>query len=525
MIYDLEKASGNLSLEADFCIVGAGTYGLFLARELAKKGHSVAVLEAGGLTPLARTLKKEKISVGSLNYAGVTRGQRFGLGGTSSVWGGNMLPMCQGDLEERDYLNSPESVIKYSELCHYYPQVDECLSLGGYFLESNRKTNIDDEGDFSIRRSRWIPFWKKNSFTRNQDFFRTSPLVNIWLNGEVSGGTTNQASQPTSGRKIESVLACSKNGPSIRVNAKQIILSSGVVNTTRFLFEVLRKEERFGDDGLKMLGKNFTDHISITIGEIKVAAKSAKLLSKQFLMSREKTFLSSPRFELTYKSQRDNSLPSAFFHLSVIDPKIVRIRDLFQQVRGISLKRPSSIARLLVSAVKLVPSALILGLGLVFSGRIIMAKGSRVILILDLEIPATEACSIVATVQKADQEDEMAINWTIPQDTIKHAQTATKLFADYWAGSFSHLGDMAMNPAVEFSDSNFEDVYHPTGALRAGGSNENSVVDKNLRVWGYENLSVLSTGVLHTSGSANPGYTMFALSLRLRDRLTRGLSE
>ena len=114
---------------------------------------------------------------------------------------------------------------------------------------------------------------------------------------------------------------------------------------------------------------------------------------------------------------------------------------------------------------------------------------------------------------------------TIPQDTIKHAQIAIKLFADYWSGSLSHLGDVVLNPAVEFSDSNFEDVFHPTGALRAGGSNENSVVDKNLRVWGYENLSVLSTGVLPTAGSANPGYTMFALSLRLRDRLTRGMSK
>ena len=525
MIYDLEKANSNLTHEADFVIVGAGTYGLFLARELANKGHSVAVLEMGGLTPLPRSLTKQKISVGPLDYSGVTQGQRFGLGGTSSVWGGNMLPMCQGDLEERDYLNSPESVIKYSELCHYYPKVDECLSLGNYFLESNYESNIGDKGNFSIKRSRWLPFWKKNSFTRNRTFFQTSPLVNIWLNGEVSGGATSQASQPPDGRTIKSVLACSKSGSSIRVNAKHIILSAGVVNTTRFLSEVLRKDERFGDVGLKMLGKNFIDHVSITIGEIKVAAKSAKFLSKHFLMSREKTFLSSPRFELTYRAQRDNSLPSAFLHLSVIDPKIVGIRSLFQQVRETSLKRPSSIARLLVSAVKLVTSALTLGLGLVFSGRIIMDKDSRVIVILDLEVPATDACSIVATDQKADQEDAVAINWMIPQDTLKHAQTTSKMFTDYWAGSFSHLGDVVMNPAIKFSGNNFEDVYHPSGALRAGESDENSVVDKNLRVWGYENLYVLSTGVLHTFGSANPGYSMFALSLRLRDRLIGELSE
>jgi choline dehydrogenase-like flavoprotein len=48
MIHDLGAAPEDVSLEADVCIVGGGTAGLFLARRLQSSGMSVVVLEAGG---------------------------------------------------------------------------------------------------------------------------------------------------------------------------------------------------------------------------------------------------------------------------------------------------------------------------------------------------------------------------------------------------------------------------------------------------------------------------------------------
>ena len=54
------------------------------------------------------------------------------------------------------------------------------------------------------------------------------------------------------------------------------------------------------------------------------------------------------------------------------------------------------------------------------------------------------------------------------------------------------------------------------------GKNTEAVVDENLKVWGLENLWVVSTGVLPSAGSANPSFTMLCLADRLAEQLTIG---
>ena len=62
------------------------------------------------------------------------------------------------------------------------------------------------------------------------------------------------------------------------------------------------------------------------------------------------------------------------------------------------------------------------------------------------------------------------------------------------------------------------DAYHPVGTLRFGQDRE-AVVDKNLKVWGLNNLWAVSTGVLPSAGSANPTFTMLCLADKLVDEL------
>jgi hypothetical protein len=63
------------------------------------------------------------------------------------------------------------------------------------------------------------------------------------------------------------------------------------------------------------------------------------------------------------------------------------------------------------------------------------------------------------------------------------------------------------------------DTYHMMGGTRMGTSNENSVVDSNLRVHGIQNLYVASCSVFPGGGSSNPTFTLMALVLRLAERL------
>ena len=60
---------------------------------------------------------------------------------------------------------------------------------------------------------------------------------------------------------------------------------------------------------------------------------------------------------------------------------------------------------------------------------------------------------------------------------------------------------------------------HIMGTTRMGTSRSNSVVDRDCRVHGYDNLFVAGSSVFPTGGYANPTLTIIALALRLADTL------
>jgi len=63
------------------------------------------------------------------------------------------------------------------------------------------------------------------------------------------------------------------------------------------------------------------------------------------------------------------------------------------------------------------------------------------------------------------------------------------------------------------------DAGHHMGTTRMAVSAREGVVDRDCRVFGAENLFVVSSSVFPTSGTSNPTLTIVALALRLADRL------
>ena len=66
------------------------------------------------------------------------------------------------------------------------------------------------------------------------------------------------------------------------------------------------------------------------------------------------------------------------------------------------------------------------------------------------------------------------------------------------------------------------DAYHPAGTCRMGEDQE-SVVSPNLSVHGTSNVSLLSTAVFPTAGSANPTFGMLCFAERLAESLSNTL--
>src|ERR1700722_8729915 len=98
-------------LDVPVVIVGAGTVGLFLALSLARAKISTVVIETGGYVADNSRSRKTAVSLGR-HHAGVTVGRAFALGGTSTLWAGQLA-----EFDEMDLLApGREWPIEYSEL-------------------------------------------------------------------------------------------------------------------------------------------------------------------------------------------------------------------------------------------------------------------------------------------------------------------------------------------------------------------------------------------------------------------------
>lgn len=91
---DFDDANA-ISLSADVVIAGAGTVGLFIASRLAKCGRSVMIVEAGRRVAEAA----DPVKCVGKDHNGARIGRAIGLGGTSTLWGGQLA-----EFEERIFV-------------------------------------------------------------------------------------------------------------------------------------------------------------------------------------------------------------------------------------------------------------------------------------------------------------------------------------------------------------------------------------------------------------------------------------
>ena len=85
------------------------------------------------------------------------------------------------------------------------------------------------------------------------------------------------------------------------------------------------------------------------------------------------------------------------------------------------------------------------------------------------------------------------------------------------------LADLEISKDLLNSEASFltglRDNYHHVGGARMGTSQEDGVVDKNLRVFGTSNLYVAGAATFRTTSNANTTFVAMTLVTRLVDQL------
>lgn len=533
MIRDLNRCdSPHTECSADVCVVGAGTAGIFLARQLVKHGLRIVLLEAGEEVARRPEELDQVCDQRGVTYRGADNGRSFGLGGTSVLWGGQMLPLSRSDVEARPHVGFEAWPIGYGEIAAYFSQArrqlgllaasrpDETVIPATSEAIASRFPELREFGqDFVLRVSEWIPF-KHRNFAKGFVKTLTSAGLTVWLNASVVG--MNRSAGPIN-RRIETVIAASPNGRSLLVRPSVVVICAGALESTRLL---LSFDEATGGSITQSggpLGRYFSDHLSVTAGRF--ACRNLRRYNFATGPVFDRGVMRTPRLELSESAQKRLGLPSAFAHFVFttrgetgfdVVRSFLRRRQGEQRRYGMSRSRLRKVASD-VSAMAFWRAAY---------RRLWIPRQADLLLQVDIEqVPNSESRVYLSDKHDALRRKRLVVDWKVAADDLRAVREVTELAVAAWRNS--PLRDVAeLRPSMPEDlerIGSLHDVYHPTGLLRMGHSASSSVVNSDLRLWATENCYVSSTAVFPSAGSANPGLTHLALTLRLAEHIHREL--
>lgn len=527
MINNLNEYDNKTQIKGQICIIGAGTVGLFLANELANRGINTIVIEAGDTTIRTPKEKNYECIHKGIKYSGSEDGRAFGIGGTSALWGGQMIPLVKSDLQDRSYIGYDKWPIKYKELEKYFEKTANILGLGGYEGKSDYKKLLDSrfsvlqkcKSDFDLRLSQWLPFEMRNmskAFSKN---IENNSNIQIYLNAMAYKLEKNDQNS------ITKIIAKNNNNIEIEFIPEQTIISLGALESTRLLLEFDEQNDYIITKEGSPLGKFFADHLSVNCG--KFQCKNWNKFNMLFSPIFEKGIMRTPRLELKSNIQKEEGLSSAFAHFSFVtngDTGFDLVRSILRKNQG----KNNQINLSLNNIFKSIKDITSLIWWRYIKQRLWIPRKAELSLQVDIEQIANEESrlSLDNTLDKYGRK-KLIINWKIQDKDFEIIRKVTKKVEEFWLNTkLDDVATLKLNSLDNLESFNTPyDVYHPTGTIRMGNNIKNSVVDADLKIWNLNNCYVNSTAVFPSPGSANPGMVSYALTLKLADHLHTKIKE
>lgn len=531
VIRELGQAGADrLEVEAEVCIVGGGTAGLFLAQRLHRAGRRVVVLEAGGRSAARPDDLDQHCEHRRVRYRGADLGRSFGLGGTSVLWGGQMIPLTPGDMQPRAAVGGLGWPIAHDELARFIPEVAADLRLadqGGppptawTYRRYPLLSALAAEGsDFTLRLSQWLPFGVRNFGAHFAETLARADGPEVWLDAAVTA-VVPAADNPG---RIAAVRARSRSGRQLSVRPQRLVVCAGALESTRLLLEI---DETLGGALTRAgspIGRYFCDHLSITCGRLE--ARDASRYLRETAPSFQGPIMRTPRLELSDTAQRELALASAFAHFTFRtrgDSGFDVVRQLLRRRQGSGTAGALSPALLARAA----GDVAALGYWRTVHRRLWMPRDAERLLQVDIEQAPDPANRLsLGEARDAQGRRRLVIDWQASAADIRTVRRVAEAMHVRWTHSpLREVADLRLAIPEDFGVlDTLYDVYHPTGTLRMGARAADSVVDRDLKVWGLDNCHVCSTAVFPTGGSANPGLMHLALTARLARHLAERTS-
>lgn len=522
MIQDFNSLADGAELTADICIIGAGVAGLTLAHEFIEGSLKVLVLEGGGeqLEPESQALYQATMA--GVPHRGTFEGRFRVLGGTSTKWGSQLLPLTASDFTIRPHVHGSGWPFDLATLQPYYERAAHVLEVNTLSYDQALCAELElrpealDPASFKMRFAKWAKFGKRNlagtvgrrcARSGNVDIILHANAVEIMLDRD-SGRVTGIAVRSLAGRRGI-------------VRAKAYVVACGTLESARLLLASNSVVQEGVGNTSGLVGRYFQDHLSIRAGEL--WPHDPRRLMTTFSSIFHKGTMHSVRLELQDAVQREMGCMSAFGQVvfeSSENSGFAQIRDMLRAAQA--RQNPFPGLRGIWYMLRDTPYMLRLAKSNYLGGRLPYPPRARFFLDVDIEQEPAENSRVTLSPERdALGIPRLRVDWQLAGKERFTAAVFVERFRHAW--ELAGFGTAQWNERIfKESDAWLADVvdtYHQAGTTRMSTNPRFGVVDPDLCLHDVTNLYIASCSVFPVSGSANPTFTLMALCMRLADHL------
>jgi choline dehydrogenase-like flavoprotein len=499
-------------------VVGAGTLGLYLAALLMEKGWHVTIVEAGTAT-LDSFNRDSYRSIGR-PHQGVKIGRSKSIGGTSNLWGGQLVEFSPADFNGRSWIAGSAWPITYDEVAPYFARAYERLGIDPTVQSDDAVWRArvgatpSFSGDVEIFLSRWMK--TPSTAVMYADAIRHDERLLVLAGHTVVGFRG-------AGSRVRGVVVRNARGSSAEVPADRIVIAAGTIETVRLLMAAAQDPAwRCPWKSNRMLGLRFQDHLGGRLGI--VSPTDQKALVRVFATLYWGGHKFQPKLRVSESACLAQGLLGAqgivMFESSATEHLVYLKQFLKAAIHSRQFTGIADLCRHAVSCARHLPPVM---WTYITDHRMFVPFDSRITLNVQAEQVPTDRSRITIDPSRCDSTGlpQAVLDWQITGEELPTLRDLAYRCAR--AFEAAGLGRLTIEPdlvamAPSFLDS-LHDTYHAAGGAIMGTAQANGVVDSNLRVFGTENVYIASAATFPTSSSGNVTFTALALATRLADHL------
>jgi choline dehydrogenase-like flavoprotein len=490
----------------DVLIVGGGACGIALAVQLARAGRRVTLLEAGPREPTTDWQAANSAGSSGRAHLGLLGGRMQALGGTTRLWGGQLLPFAAEDLAAETYPGKPGWPIPFAQLQAATQRARKLLgqpeaaqdTLATYVAATGAAPQLGDGLDLVV--ATWL---------RQPDFAKlfAVDLVGNRNLAVLTGHRVAELEFATHG--VVTAVHCAGGA---KFSAPQVVLANGTFELVGLLLRTAQSESNCGFADNPHLGAGYIDHLHGIVGTLEPVDRQR--LGQLFdpLRLRGVKYTAKLKASATLRAAAGTANAAAMLLAPLSLGELARdTRDLLRRALAGRGGLGAGLRQL----------AVLLPLALRYLAKrrqgALWGPGIRV----GVEVEQVTCSESRITLDPTDPQ-RVVLHWALDgaAEMCAIRSLALELQSSFAAQG---LGTVTLDPRVETGDptllDGFHDAYHQMGGARMASSAAEGVVNSQLKVFGTENLYALGAATFPSGSFANPTLTALALSVRLADHL------